>query len=277
MATGQDERSTTHGRPAGIASMAASIGLAFAALIVTMGVLRVGGESLSRAVFNYGDAFVEGVATLIVVYSASRLDDELSRGTWFSVGAAIALTAVGDVLWVQGEAAHSGVTLAELTYLTGSIVMAIALIRYALSYRARVDVRRAIAESSLIALAAGLVLWAAFLNPAVEVVGGITPAVLQEVAYVVVDFALLLAPAIVVLLVVVASGNGRDARPWLFVVVGAAATVVSDAGWFLERIQGGTVPGPLTTFGFMASTVFIAAGALNALILQEERARTGEA
>lgn len=269
------------GRAGAVTSVAAIVGITISAVVVTLGMLRVNGEDFAVALTLYGDAFVEALAAGSMFYAVSRLENRLELSTWLAMASAVTLTAIGDALWVQGHSALGapavGLSVSDIAYFASYAVMAAAMLRYALSFRDRVDLPWMITETLVATSLCGATLWVVLLAPGVRALGTITSGSAINLLYVFIDFPLLFAPVLLVVLVMLRHGDEQGVRPWIMAAVGVLATIIADVGWFWERAHGIWQPGSLVDFGYMAANVFFAVAALTAVDVQEYRRRRREA
>ena len=120
--------------------------------------------------------------------------------------------------------------------------------------------------------AIGAAMWVAVLAPAVREIGALTPWMLDDLAWVILDLPMIVAPLIALALVLVRLKDGILLTRWMAFFTAMALMVLADFGWFWERSHGGWHPGSLTNFGFMASSILLGIGALTALDIQNDQA-----
>ncbi len=102
---------------------------------------------------------------------------------------------------------------------------------------------------------------------------------LADLTYIFLDFPLLLAPVLILMLVMVRLRDHNLASPWAVVMLGVLVMIAADVIWFWERSHGGWLPGSLADFGFMSANVLFAVGAMATVDAQrriERRVGTGQ-
>ncbi len=247
-------------------ALVAFVGLVLAALITTFGALEIGG---AVAVGLYGAALVDLLATATILYAASHIPDRLVRSTWILVAASVLFTGIGELLWAYAYLSlgvtEAGLSYSDVFYLAAYVAMAVGLLRYAISFRARVDFAWIATETLATTAILGATLWVVFLTPVISAIDTPTPALLADLTYIFLDFPLLLAPILCLLLVMVRLRDHNLASPWAAVTLGILATIAADIVWFWERAHGGWAPGSIADFGFMAASVMFATGAMAAV------------
>jgi hypothetical protein len=277
--TERADNRTLGSRDGALTALVAVGGLALAALITTLAVLEVGGDAVANALGLYGDAFVQVLSAAVIFYAAHGISDRLARRTWQLIGVGTLLLGVGDAIWGVGHLVfgmtQSPIFVADPFYIAGYVVLGVAMLRYAASFSDEVDLAWITTETLVFCAIMGVTLWVGLLAPAVAAAGGIAPYMAVDLMYILLDFALLLAPITYLLFVV---GRLRDhtlASPWSAVALAILITIIADVVWFWERAHTGWLPGSFADFGFMASGVLMATGAMAALDASHriERAR----
>ncbi len=262
------ERSSTSRDSARAATVAVG-GMTVAALITSLAVLGVGGERTAEGIGLYGASVVGFACAAIALIAAGRIPDRLLRSTWQLMGTGIALLAAGDAAWAIGHTAReldkAVFSFADLFYISAYVVLGVAMLRYAASFRSRVDMAWIVTETLVATAALGITAWMVFLAPAVRVVGGLEPQMLPDLIYVLLDFVLLIAPMTCLILSMSRAPDHNVASPWSAVALGILVMTAADIAWFLERAHEGWEAGSLADFGFMVSVVLIATGAAAAV------------
>ena len=254
----------SRGRDGASTALVASVGLLLAALITTIGALQNGaGDAFGL----YAAAVVHMMAAATILFAARHISDRRVRSTWMLVATSVLLTGTGELLWAYAHlslgAAEAGFSYSDFFYISAYVAMAMALLRYAISFRARVDFAWVATETLATTAVLGATLWVALLMPAIN--GVDTPAPLADLTYIFLDFPLLLAPILCLLFVMVRLRDHNLASPWAAVTLGIIATIVADIVWFWERAHGGWAPGSMADFGFMAASIMFATGAMAAV------------
>jgi hypothetical protein len=266
------------GRDGARTAAVAAVGVILAASISSLAALRVGD---ARAIGLYGDALVDALAAATIFYAARQIADRLVRTTWYFIGASVALTAIGEAVWgyahIELGIAEMSFSIGDAFYLTAYLIMAIGLVRYAFSFRSRVDFAWIGTETVVTTAALGATLWVVFLAPTTRGMVTLSLVTLADLTYVFLDFPLLLAPILVLLLVMVRLRDHELASPWGVVALGIMMTITADVIWFWERSHGGWQPGSLADFGFMTANVMFAVGAMATVDAQHRIERRREA
>ena len=263
------------GRASGVTTLVAIAGLAIAALLDSLSVVGVGGARVATAIALYGDCAMGLLASLAIAYAAWNLTPGLSRSTWTLIGAAVFAGAIADGLWAYGQASmgisNLAFNLSDPFYLAFYVLIAVAVGRWILANRNRIDLAWIATESVVGTAVLGAIAWVGFLLPALRSLGTLVPATLDDVAWVAIDLPLLVIPTVALVFVLVRLHDERLASQWAGFCVAMALVVLADVGWFWERSHGGWAPGSLVDFGFMASSVLIAVSALTAVDIQTEQ------
>ncbi len=261
-------------------ALVATVGVALAALISSLAALQIGD---ARAIGLYGDALVDALAAATIFYAARRMADRLVRTTWYFIGASVALTAIGEAVWgyahVELGVTEMSFSVGDAFYVTAYVIMAIGLIRYAFSFRSQVDLAWIGTEAVVATAALGATLWVVVLAPTMRGMGVPSLVMLADLTYIFLDFPLLLAPILILMLVMVRLRDHNLASPWAVVMLGVLVMIAADVIWFWERSHGGWLPGSLADFGFMTANVLFAVGAMATVDAQrriERRSGTGQ-
>jgi hypothetical protein len=267
----------SRGRDGARTALVATVGMTLAALISSLAALGVGD---ARVIGLYGDALIDALAAATIFYAARQVADRLVRTTWFLIGTSVALTAVGEIFWgyahIELGVAEMSFSAGDAFYLAAYLIMAIGLVRYAFSFRSQVDFAWIGTETVVTTAALGATLWVAFLAPVTREMDTFSVFTLADLTYIFLDFPLLLAPILSLLLVMVRIRDHNLASPWAVVALGVLITIGADVIWFWERSHGGWLPGSLADFGFMTASILFAVGAMATVDAQHRIERLRE-
>jgi hypothetical protein len=264
------------GMASGATTLFAILGMSLAAALESLSLLGVGGPTPAAGVALFGDSLAGLVAAVAIAYVVWHLDEGLPRSTWALVGAALVLGVIADALWAYAEVAMGqtdlGANLGDFFYFASYLLLALAIVRWILAYRGRIDLAWIATETVVVCAAIGATMWVAVLAPAMREIGPLAPWMIDDLAWVVLDLPMIIAPLVALALVLVRLKDSTLITRWTAFYAAMTLMVLADFGWFWERSHGGWHPGSLANFGFMASSILLAVGALTALDIQNDQA-----
>jgi hypothetical protein len=211
---------------------------------------------------------VFGLGSAVAVLIAARRFQPGNplRRIWLLLGGGVGVYALGDVVWTAldirsgfGKVPYPSV--ADALYLSMYVLVALGLFRAAAAFSRVVSVRRpALAAAVLTALAA-VAAWTFVVAPVVADPTTTLPVKVLGVAYPIGDIALLLGPAVFILLAAPAIGSFHAARQWWVLAFGLALMSVSDIAFTWLDWTGRYFSGHVVDFGWMVSLLLIAIAA----------------
>lgn len=267
---------TARGRGSALTALVAIVGLALAAIVQTLATVPFAEPGFADVVVSYGDAAVTALAAATCFYAAFRMDDGLSRATWTLIAASVALMALGDTLWAYERlwlaVDEAGYYLSDLSYVSGYAVFAAALVHYAFRIREKVDTVWVATETLVVSSVLGATVWVTMIAPTISAAGGTPATSVSDLTYFFLDFPLMIAPALAVILIRARLHGAHSISPWLPVLGGALTTLVGDTLWFWDKTHTMWLSGSIANFAFMAANVLFAVGAMSSLD-EEHRVR----
>lgn len=242
------------------------LGVVAAVTIQLLVMAGVGGEFVSTAVSDIGGVLIIGTAAVVIIRTAMRFGKgEPLRRQWLAIGFGVLLYTLGDVMWTyieliqRAEVPYPG--LPDVMYVSLYVFLGYGIVSAAYAYRGLVKIKTPLSISVLVTLATGLVLYMVLVR---DIIADSSVGVLEKLLdlyYPVADLALLLGPAIFIVLVVAQLGRGSLAVPWRFVMAGMAILAVADTWYQWLEWQGLYAAGHVVDLGWMLGYVLIAVGA----------------
>jgi len=238
--------------------------LAVALLIVS----GLGGEFGTLVIADVGELLIVVASSIVLFWVALRpfANSPVAGRQWLLLAIGCASFAIGDVIWMyyeliaRVEPPYPG--LADVFYSLQYPLIAFALIRAGLAYRALVDVRGPAVLAGAISFVAAVALWFGLLQPSV-LVAGISPLeMFVSAGYPLADVLLGIGPAVFVLLIVGKLGGGKLGWPLRAVVTGVLLFTLSDSAYAILNANNAYVSGSLVDYGWSAGWVLIAFGAM---------------
>ncbi len=257
------------------------LGVVAAVTVQLLVMAGVGGEFVSTAVSDIGGVLIIGTAAVVTIRTAMRFGKgEPLRRQWLAIGLGIMLYTLGDVVWTyielvqRAEVPYPG--LPDIMYVALYVFLGYGIVSAAYAYRGLVKIKRPLMVSASVTLVTGVVLYVVLIR---DIIADSSVGLLEKLLglyYPVADLALLLGPAIFIVLVVAQLGRGSLAVPWRFVMAGMAMLAVADTVYQWLEWQGLYAAGSIVDLGWMLGYVLIAVGAsiMRDLILPEPSGRT---
>lgn len=225
----------------------------------------LGGESVSTAIADVGEALILVASAALAWWAAMRYEvGEPLRRRWMMIAAGVTMFAIGDVIWAVLEAGLGQFpypSWADIFYLLTYVFIGPALLMTAASHRGLIRLRTPIA----IALSACVVIAAAIYLGFLGGIAGDGEMALAEkavsIVYPLADAFLLLGPALMVALIASRLGSGLLARPWWLVALGCAVVAFADTGMSWLATTDSYDAASILNAGWMIGFVMIAVGA----------------
>lgn len=260
IASAQTRRSGTTGSPWPIALLVV-LTLAYLPLRLLMeGDLSTG---LYNLFYMYGTG-LQIVFAVVILSVAFKIGVSQNVGRqWLLIGAGVAMYAIGDILWTAFELfleIDPYPSVADIFY-TAQYVFFVAAIALAIrSYSGLVKTTRPVLVGAAVAVLGTGVVYLLLLRPYIfPETSGLEQ--LVSTLYPVGDVVFMLAPAVSLALVVAQLGAGRLARPWWFVVAGAAVYAFADS-FYSFADWAGTGLTPAMDMGWLVANMLFAIAAL---------------
>lgn len=243
-----------------------AVGVALALSVQMLVMSGLGGESATTAISDFGGILVVGLAAVATIRTAMVFErGEALRRQWLFVGIGIALYVMGDVVWTylevirQVEVPYPGIP--DVFYVAMYFFLGYGLVSAAWAYRGLVNVKKPLIMSLIVAIASGAILYLVLLKDIFADPEVVLFEKLLDVYYPLADVALLLGPAVFIVLVISQLGRGALGTPWRFVMAGAAFLAVADTVYQWLEWQGLYQSGHIVDLGWMLGFVLIAVGA----------------
>ena len=185
---------------------------------------------------------------------------EKPRRQWILIGTAVVLWSFGDGIYALIESlAHDLPAMPgpqDVFYVAGYVVILIALLMIAYSYRRLVDMRWPVFVAGGITAAMVGVLWLGVLRPSLETTSNFAQRVILA-SYPLAVTVLALGPVILVLVTITRLGTGRLAWPWWFGAAGAGTVAISEAAYSYLNFHTGYTSGSIIDYGWMLGYLLI--------------------
>jgi len=240
--------------------------LAASLLVWAISAAQIGGETISLAVSDFGEAAVVTLAGVLVVYFAvdAGQGGPLQR-QWLPIGLGVLSFAVGDWIWavievVMGQDPYPSV--ADVFYLAMYGLMALGMVSAALSYRHLMSLVRPALVTSAFCLVSVTGIYLALLGPVLADTTSTPMSRVADLAYPLFDVVLLLGPAVFLLLVTGHMGGGVLRRPWAAVGLGGICVAVADSGLSWLNAHDAYTPWSPVNLFWMLGFVLVAIGAM---------------
>jgi diguanylate cyclase (GGDEF)-like protein len=236
--------------------------VAGAGVLTTLFVLQLhfgfGGERLTTAVDDYGEAFAALLACVACLRAARRAD--AARG-WRLLGLAALAWGLGEVWWAHQEAVLQHdvpfPSIADAGFLAAVPLAALAILLWPGAFTGVSDRLRAGFDGGVIAASLLFLSWALVLGPIWRAPEDRVLASVIALAYPVGDVVIL-----TIVLLVLASADRRMWAPLLLVGVGLSAIAVSDSA-FAYLTDKGTYGIDLTGAGWFVGWLLVALAAVH--------------
>lgn len=213
------------------------------------------------------DFFIVAAAIVILRVAVSFSVGKARWRQWMLIGLGVASFAIGDIVWAFSDLVLNRTVptpgLPDVFYVITTVLLAVGVIRAAIAFR-RVSISM---QSPLVITS--VVMVALVLGECVFVLRGVVsdPALslgakALNVYYPLADLALLLGPALFIVLVVRRLGTGALGWPWWVVAAGLACMSIADIAFSKMQIIGSYAVGSPVDIGWMAGYVLLAIGAL---------------
>lgn len=257
------------------------LGVVAAVTVQLLVMAGIGGEFVSTAVSDFGGILIIGTAAGVIIRTALRFGKgEPLRRQWLAIGIGVLFYTLGDVVWTyieliqRVEVPYPG--LPDIMYVALYGFLGYGIVSAAYAYRGLVKIKMPLMISVSVAVVTGAVLYMVLIRDIIADSSVVLLEKLLDLYYPIADLALLLGPAIFIVLVVAQLGRGSLAAPWRFVMAGMAILAVADTVYQWLEWQGLYAAGSVVDLGWMLGYVLIAVGAsiMRDLILPDPSGRT---
>lgn len=256
------------------------LGVVAAVTVQLLVMSGVGGEFVSTAISDIGGVLIIGTAAAVIIRTAMRFGKgEPLRRQWLAIGIGVMLYALGDVVWTyielvqRAEVPYPG--LPDVMYAALYLFLGYGIVSAAYAYRELVKIKTPLIVSVVVTAVTGALLYVVLVR---DIIADPSVGLLEKLLdlyYPVADLALLLGPAIFIVLVVAQLGRGMLAAPWRFVMAGASILAIADTTYQWLEWQELYAAGHIVDLGWMLGYVLIAVGAsiMRDLILPDPSGR----
>jgi hypothetical protein len=245
-------------------------GAAVAAAVVV--VYAAGAEFLPRTLgqpfmSDWGGAILGFAAAIVILRTALFFErGEPLRTQWLLICAAVTLWAFGDAVFALVESStHASPAVPgpqDLFYVGGYVLIPIALLMIAYSYRRLVDMRWPMFVAGGLTAAITGVMWLAVIQPSLETTTADFAERVTLAFYPLAALVLALGPVILILVTITRLGAGRLAWPWWLAAVGAGSVALSSAVYSYLTFNFAYVSGSIVDYGWALGYYLIMVGAL---------------
>lgn len=237
-------------------------------LVAFASAVRVVPDATTRAFMSdWGNAAMGFVTAGFILRTALMYKPgEQPRRPWTLIGAAVLLWAFGDAIFALIESTtRSSPTIPgpqDVFYVAGYVLIPIALLMIAYSYRRLVDMRWPVFIAGGITAAITGVIWLGILQPSLDISASDFSQRVILASYPLAVTILALGPVILILVTITRLGRGRLAWPWWFGAAGAGTVAISEAVYCYLNFHTGYTSGSIVDFGWMLGYLLILIAAL---------------
>ena len=245
------------------------VAAAGAAILVlySLAVALVPGAPAQAFLSDWGAAAIGFTAVGFVLRTAFQFErGESPRTQWLLIGAAVTMWALGDSMFALIESStHAAPAVPgpqDLFYVAGYMLVPIALLMIAYSYRRLVDMRWPVFVAGGITAAMAGVMWLVVIQPTLSTTTGDFIERVTLAFYPLAALVLGLGPVILILVTITRLGAGRLTWPWWFVAAGAGIVAISEAVYSYLTLSSAYVSGSFVDYGWMIGYYLILVAAL---------------
>lgn len=223
-------------------------------------------DLLYRVFYIYGTALQALFAAVILAVAAKLGLRENIGKQWLLLGIAVAVFAIGDIIWTAFELfleIDPYPSIADLFYTAEYFFFLAAIVLAVRAYAGLVKTRTAVTAGAVVAVVGIGAVYLLLLKPYIFPDSSGLELVVSTL-YPVGDVAFMLAPAVALALVVAQLGSGRFARPWWIVVAGALVFALTDS-FYSYADWAGIGLTPAVDMGWLVGNLLFATAALVAL------------
>jgi hypothetical protein len=216
---------------------------------------------------DWGGAILGFAAAGFILRTALCFErGESLRTQWLLICAAVTLWAFGDGMFaLVVSSTHASPAVPgpqDVFYVAGYVLVPIALLMIAYSYRRLVDMRwPAFVAGGITAAFAGL-MWLAVIQPSLDTTTTEFAERVTLAFYPLAALVLALGPVILIILTITRLGAGRLAWPWWLAAVGAGSVAISSAVYSYLTFNSAYTSGSLVDYGWALGYYLILCGAL---------------
>ena len=200
--------------------------------------------------------FADAVAAVWVLRRALR-GRGAERGSWGLLAVGLLLWTGGDTVWLMSEVgglAQPGPSAADVFYVTGSVMVVVALIRFPADYTG--SRRRLLADAVVLSSALALVAFMVVLEPLLGSIGGSSSDAVYSF-YPVADLLMLVLAGLIAL-----RGSGRRRPDLVLIATGCSLYAVTDSAFATAALQRSYDATDLLNFGYVVAPLVVGLAAL---------------
>ena len=252
-----------------VSSYTRSVAAAGAIILVlySLAVALVPGAEAQAFLSDWGGAAM-GLTTAAFILRTAFMyrPGDRPRRQWMLIGAAVTMWAFGDGIYALIESStHATPAIPgpqDVFYVAGYVLIPVALLMIAYSYRRLVDMRWPVFVAGGLTAAMVGVAWLGVLQPSLETTSGQLAARLILASYPLAVVVLALGPVILILVTITRLGTGRLAWPWWFGAAGAGVVAISEISYSYLNFHTGYTSGSFVDYGWMLGYYLILVAAL---------------
>lgn len=244
-----------------------TLGFVAAAALTTVAVSAPALGLDGVTVLMAGQPGLEFVVAAAVAISAWSMNRGSERLMWLVVTLGILGAAVADTIWgyhsiiAKTEVPYPGPT--DILYMVEYAAFALVMIATARKYRTQGSYGRPVIEAATVGIVTGAIVFATIVRPGLAM-SGTNPAVIMDIVYIALDVAVLIAPSVLVVMVLLRVPDRPVVTSWLVFQAAMFVMAIADIAWFWQQARGGAGPGGLVEFSYMVSHVLVGVAALAA-------------
>jgi len=228
---------------------------------------------------DWGGALLGFAAATVILQTALYFErGESLRRQWMLICAAVTLWAMGDLMFGLVEATtHASPAVPgpqDIFYVGGYVLIPIALLMIAYSYRRLVDMRWPMFVAGGITAAITGVMWLAVIQPSLDATTSEFAERVTLAFYPMAALLLALGPVILIIVTIARLGAGRLAWPWWLAAVGAGSVAISSAVYSYLTFNSAYTSGSIADYGWGLGYYLILVGALVERDVQSARRKS---